>query len=84
MLPLRVYRHSGPLGPAAHPVHPAHLVNPASDTETQEHREKVWKTLMSIERRSNTEKSPSALNVLNRDDNHLTREICKQLEIPRG
>ena len=30
---LRVYRHSGPLGPGVHPVHPGHPANPASDTE---------------------------------------------------
>ena len=53
---LRVYRHSGPIGPGVHPVHPANPDNPASDAETQQHREKVWKTLMSIERRRNKQK----------------------------
>ena len=46
---LRVYRHSGPIGPETHPVHPAHPGHPASDTQTQQDGEKVWKTLMSIE-----------------------------------
>ena len=46
---LRFYRHSGPIGPGVHPVHPANPDNPASDMETQQDGEKVWKTLMSIE-----------------------------------
>ena len=53
----RFYRHSGPIGPGVHPANPGHPGHPASDTETQQaHREKVWKTLMSIERKRNKEK----------------------------
>ena len=33
VLPLRFYRHSGPIGPGVHPANPAHPGHPASDTE---------------------------------------------------
>ena len=58
VLLLRLYRHSGPLGPGGHPENPDNPGHPDSDTETQQaYAEKVWKTLMSIERHNQEKRS---------------------------